>query len=102
MEQDKFAHSFDFPSPFRYFARLFLVTTWEVVHIIFDARFDLADVEGIVDVRETTVCGQVEYVVIPLLADVLDAERSDLSRYEPSRCVPEVDVLHREKNLLAG
>jgi len=26
----KFEYSFDFPSAFRYFARLFLVTTWEV------------------------------------------------------------------------
>jgi len=26
----KFEYSFDFPSAFRYFARLFFVTTWEV------------------------------------------------------------------------
>jgi len=33
---------------------------------------------------------------------VLDGERSDPCRFEFPRCVQEVDVLCREKNLLAG
>jgi len=52
----EFAYSFDFPSSLCYFARLFLVTTWEVCRMVFDVRFDLADMEGIVDKRKSTVC----------------------------------------------
>jgi len=51
----KFECSFDFPSAFRYRTKLFLVTTWEVGLIVFNIRFDLADVEGIVDKGESTV-----------------------------------------------
>ena len=50
----KFKYSFDFLSPFRYFTRLFPVTTWEVRRIVFYVRFDIADVEGIVDKRKST------------------------------------------------
>jgi len=51
----KFDYSFDFPSTFYYFARLFFVTTSEVGLIVFNVRFDLADVEGIVNKRKSTV-----------------------------------------------
>jgi len=51
----KFEYSFDFQSAFRYFARLFLVTPWEVGRIVFNVRFDLADVERIVNKRKSTV-----------------------------------------------
>ena len=51
----KLEYSFDFPSAFRYFAKLFLVAAWEVGSIVFNARFDFADVEGIVDEREWNV-----------------------------------------------
>jgi len=51
----KFRYSFDFPSGFSYFARLFLVMTYEVRRIVFNVRFDLTDVEGIVDKRKSTV-----------------------------------------------
>jgi len=51
----KFEYSFDFPSAFCHFARLFFVTTWEVGLIVFNVRFDLADVEGIVNKRKSTV-----------------------------------------------
>jgi len=98
----KFEYSFDSPSAFRYFARLFLVTASEVGWIVFNAGFDLADVEGIVDQRKLTVRWQVEYIVVPLLGDVLDVERSDLFRFEFPRCVQEVYVPSGEKNLLAG
>jgi len=47
-----FEYSFDFPSAFRYLTRLFFVTTWEVGSIVFNVRFDLANVEGIVDKGE--------------------------------------------------
>jgi len=63
------------------------VTTWEVRPIVFDVRFALADVEGIVDKRQSTVRRQVWYIVVPLLVNVLDAERSDPSRFEFPRCV---------------
>ena len=52
----KFEYSFDFPSAFCYLTRWFLVTTWEVVGIVFNVRFDLANMEGIVDEGESTVC----------------------------------------------
>jgi len=51
----KFEYSFDFPPAFLYFIRLFLVTIWEICQIVFDVRFDLADVEGIVDKRKLAV-----------------------------------------------
>jgi len=51
----KFKYSFDFPSAFRYFARVFLITIWEVVQVVFDIRFELIDVESIVDKRKSTV-----------------------------------------------
>jgi len=51
----KFEYAFDFPSSFRYFTRLFVVTTGKVRPIVFDIMFDLADVEGIVDKRESAV-----------------------------------------------
>jgi len=51
----KFKYSFDFPSAFRNLTRLFLVATWDVGGIVFNIRFDLADVEGIVDKGESTV-----------------------------------------------
>jgi len=38
----------------------------------------------------------VERIVVPLPVDVLDAERSDPSRFEFPRCVQEVEVLRRE------
>jgi len=98
----KFEYSFDFLSSFCYFTRLFFVTSWEVGWIVFNARFDLADVEGIADKRKSTVCEEVECIVVPLLLDMSDAERSDLSRFEFLRCVQEVDVLRWGKNLLAG
>jgi len=52
----KFEYSFDFPSSVRYFTRLSFVTTWEVGGIVFNVRFDLADMEGGVDKRKSTVC----------------------------------------------
>jgi len=51
----KFEYLFDFPSSFRYFTRLFIVTTWEVGKVIFDVRFDLADMERIVDKGKSPV-----------------------------------------------
>jgi len=58
--------------------------------------FDVADVEGVVDKRKSIVRCQVECVVVPLPVALLDAERSDPSRFEFPRCVQEVDVLRRE------
>jgi len=52
----KFKYPYDFPSSLCYFTRLFLVTTWEVVPITFDIRFDIADIEGFVDNRKLAVC----------------------------------------------
>jgi len=70
------------------------VTTWEVCRIVFNIRFHLADGEGIVDKRKSTVCWQVKCRVVLLLIDVLDAARSDPSGVEFPRCVQEVDVLY--------
>jgi len=39
---------------------------------------------------------QIACVVVPLPVDVLDAERSDPSRFEFPRCVQEFDVLRGE------
>jgi len=98
----KFEYFFDFPFAFRYFTRLFSMTTWEVGWIVFNVRFDLVEVEGVVDKRKSTVWCQVEWIVVPLPVDVLDVERSDPSRFEFPRCVQDVDVLRGEQNLLAG
>jgi len=51
----KFEYSFNFTSAFRYFTKLFLVATWEVGLVVCDVRFDLADMEAIVDKRKSTV-----------------------------------------------
>jgi len=51
----KFEYAFDFPSSFRYFTRLFVVTTRKVHRIVFTVRFNLADVEGIVNERKLTI-----------------------------------------------
>jgi len=48
------------------------------------------------DKRKSTVRLQVECVVVPLPVDLLDAERSDPSRFEFPRCVQEVNVLRGE------
>jgi len=78
------------------------VPTREVHRIVFNVRSDLADMEGIIDRRKSTVHCQVKCVVVLLLVDVLDAERSDPCRFKFPRCVQEVDVLYGKKNLLAG
>ena len=52
----KFENLFDFPSSVRYFTRLFFVKTWEVGGIVFNGRFDLAGMEGVVDKRKSTIC----------------------------------------------
>jgi len=98
----KFEYSFYFPSTFHYFTRLFLVMNWEVHRIVFYVRLDLADVEGIVDKWKSTVRRQIKGIVVPLLVDMLDAERSDPSRFEFLRSVQHLDILRGEKNLLAG
>jgi len=49
-----------------------------------------------VDKRKSTVRLLVECVVVTLPVDVLDAERSDPSRFEFTRCVQEVEVLRGE------
>jgi len=51
----KFEYSFDFPSSIGYFTRMFLVTTLQVSRIVFDVAFDLADVDGVMDKRKSTV-----------------------------------------------
>ena len=51
----KFEYSFDYPSSFCYFTWLFIMTTGKVRGIIFDVRFVLADVDGIVDTRKLTI-----------------------------------------------
>ena len=51
----KFEYSFNFRSSFHYFTELFVVTTGKVRRIVCDIRCDLADVEGIVDKRKSTV-----------------------------------------------
>jgi len=51
---------------------MFLLITWEVGRIVFEVRFDVADVEGIVDKRESTIHWQVAYIVVPLRIEVLD------------------------------
>jgi len=43
--------------------------------------------------RKSTVPLQVECIVVPFPVDVLDAERSNPSRFEFPRCVQKVDVL---------
>jgi len=98
----KFKYLFNFISAFCYFPRLFVVTTWELRGIILDARFDLADVEGIMDMKKSIVHLQLECVVVPLLVDLFDPKRSNKSRLEFLICIQEVDVLRREKNLLPG
>jgi len=77
------------------------VTSWEVCRIIFNVTFSLTDVEGIVDKRKWPVRKQVQCIVLPILVDVLNAEGSDLSMLAFPRCLQEVDVLCREKKLLA-
>jgi len=51
----KFEYSYDFPSCFRYFTRLFVVTTGKVLRIVLNIGFDLANVEGIVGKKKSTV-----------------------------------------------
>jgi len=64
----QFKFSLDFPSAFRYFTNLFLMMTWEVCRILFDVRFDLADVEGIVDKRKSPISLQVKCISNEILA----------------------------------
>jgi len=67
----KFVYTLDFPSPFPYFTLLFVMTSWEVHWIVSNGRFNLADVEGVVDKWNSAVCWQVKFIVVPLLVDVL-------------------------------
>jgi len=51
----EFEYSFDFPSAFHYLTWLFVMTTREARRLVFNVRFDFADVEGIVDKGKSTV-----------------------------------------------
>jgi len=83
----KFEYSFAFPSTYRCFARMFLMSIWEIGRIVMDVTFDLADLEGIVDQKKSAVCCQIEDIVFPLLVDVLNMEWSDLSGLDFPICV---------------
>ena len=90
----EFEYEFDFLSFFRYFTWFFVMTTTEVSRIVFNIRFDRTHVEGFVNERKSTVHWQVDCIVFPLPVDMLDAERSDPSRFEFPTCVQKVDVLY--------
>ena len=54
------------------------------------------------DERKFPIYSQVMGIVVLLLFDMLNVELSNLSRLKSPKCIQKVNVIYREKNLLAS